>query len=380
MCGIVAGFNKAKDINEEVLLQFEDQSSRGTNGFGSLFINKDGKFTVSRATGQIKAIIDAYRTPAKMMIFHHRMPSSSKNKISQTHPIRITSGDLKHEYYFVHNGTIRNDKERKEYHEKELGYKYSTEVEENGWYDKKEIMYNDSEVLAYDIARFIEGQTTEIKTAASAAFIVAQVSKKTQKVTKIFYGRNFGNPLNLAKTRDYIFLSSEGKGEPIKENMLYSFKLDDYKIVKKKMTIPTSTFESDNDVEEHKGNATPKTIGFNDDPDDFGSYHIAKGKTNRYPIDDDWMTWEEEEDLNKYFNACQLELDNLKDIVTEAGGEELYMIDVEDTIKNIAINLSQGVDYARRLKASEYAQSETDEVEEIKEDKAIVLPTKTSAK
>lgn len=347
MCGIVAGFNKDQDVNEDVLLQFEDQSNRGTRGFGSLVIKEDGTFDVWRATGQIKAILDVKLNPTKALIFHHRQPSSSDNKISQTHPIKIASGDLKHDYYFVHNGVIYNDDERKKHHEDDLGYKYSTDHEADGWYGKKETKYNDSEVLGYDIARFIEGQTKEIKTAGSAAFIMAQVDKKKQKITKIFYGRNAANPLKLAKSRGFLFLSSEGKGEAIKEDMLYSFSLDDFKISKKKMAIPATRPVDSTKAEEKEEEETKSKGG----PIHKNTYEGHGGNFSSYNYDDDtWMTWEEEQDSDKFFNYIEMELDNLKETIREATGvEDLYLVDTEDIVKNIGMNIALAVEHARDL-------------------------------
>lgn len=385
MCGIVAAFDKKKDVNEDVLLQFEDQSSRGTNGFGSMFIDDKGKFNIMRATGQIKAILDIKLAPTKMLIFHHRQPSSSKNKISQTHPIKISAGDLKHDYYIVHNGVIHNHEERKKVHNDELGYVYSTEVEGEGWGGKKESMYNDSETLGYDIARFIEGQDNKIETVGSAAFIMAQIDKKSEKVLKVFYGRNNGNPLKLAKSRDFLFLSSEGKGEEIKPDMLYSFSPDDFKITKKKMAISTYRTVVSNDGkdkgDETKPKGTVKQIGFNsynyDDDDYYGGYGRTYG---RGVADDEWMSFEEEEELDKYFNAAQLELDNLREAIKEAThGEELYLLDTEDIVKNIAVNVARGVEYARNLKISEYMASPEDDGA-IREGETVELPEKTASK
>lgn len=381
MCGIVAGFSKKQNINEEVLIQFEDQSSRGTNGFGSIFLDEKGKFSIYRATGQIKAILDVKLKPTKALIFHHRMPSSSKNKISQTHPIKISSGDLKHDYYFVHNGVIRNEDERKKVHNDELGYNYSTEVEHDSWYDKKEIMFNDSEVIGYDIARFIEDQTKIIEAAGSVAFIMTQVDKKSQVVKQIFYGRNSGNPLKLAKTRDYIFLSSEGKGDDIKEDTLYSFKLNDYKITKKKMVIPTISY-TDAVEEDKKDKEEEKSKGIIVEKESFTDYDDRGWKNLRsaHNYDDEWMNFEEEQEVDKYFNAATMELDNLREIIAEAKGDELYLIDTEDIVKNIAIQVSRGVEYARNLKISEYIADQEDELVIDKTGADLKLPEKTSSK
>lgn len=400
MCGIVAAFNKNKDVNEDVLLQFEDQSSRGTNGFGSIFLDEEGKFNIMRATGQIKAILDIKLQPTKMLIFHHRQPSSSKNKISQTHPILISSGDLKYEYYIVHNGVIYNDDERKKYHEKELGYKYSTDVEISGWYGEKETMYNDSEILGYDIARFIEGQTDKIETAGSAAFIMVQVTKKDQRIRKVFYGRNESNPLKLAKSRDYLFLSSEGKGEDIKPDMLYSFSPDNFKITKRKMAIPSSRIQSNEPADkDHKKDESKDEVILKRTSFDKYNRDVPYDRTisSYQDPNEEWMSFEEEEELEKYFTSAHRELDELLEDIKDSKGEQIYLIDSEEAIRNIAINISQGLEYARQLKIANYmANSEDDgtvrEIEEdypgqekdskkiLEEGETVELPEKTSAK
>lgn len=411
MCGIVAAFNKNAEVNEEVLLQFEDQSSRGTNGFGSIFINEDGTFSIQRATGQVKAIIDVKLKPTNSLIFHHRQPSSSKNKISQTHPIKISTGSLKHDYYIVHNGIIRNDKERKKIHNDEHGYAYSTEAEETGWYDKKEIMYNDSETLGYDLARFIEGQDNKVMSIGSAAFIITQVDKKTQKITKIFYGRNSGCPLKLAKTRDYLMLSSEGKGEMVKEDMLYSFKLDDFKIDKKKM--PFQTWETTTTVSKKDDKKDTKVTGFgyNDDDDDdmpasgstrkywngydgYRSYDGMNRVDYEYPgaYDDEWMEWEDEKEFDSHFDDIDAELEAVKESIKSAKtGEELYLVDTEGIIRAIAVSLSKAIEHARSARIKGYLDSDaeataiekqfSDDVKgETIEAEVVELPQKLSSK
>ena len=231
MCGLIGMFNfvitnkktktktKTKPVNEEVIEQLEDQISRGREGFGILMINKKNEIELKRATEISKALIDLYMTESPMIIMHHRNPTSSDNKLSQTHPILVSDGSLEHDYYVIHNGIISNADNLKEEHEK-LGFIYNTTRTNN--FNREE--FNDSESLAIEIAMYIEKQTKEISTEGSAAFIAIQVNKKTKKATNIFFGRK-NNPLKLAGRQGEIRLSSEGKGEEILENTLYKFNI-----------------------------------------------------------------------------------------------------------------------------------------------------------
>ena len=383
MCGIVAAFSKKANVNNEVLLQFEDQSSRGTNGFGSIFLDEDGEFSLDRSTGQIKAIIDIKLKESKQIIFHHRTPSSSKNKISQTHPILIKSGDLKHQYFIVHNGVIYNSDERKKYHEDELGYVYSTHAEEKAWGDTKEWMYNDSETLGYDIARFIEGQTTKIKSAGSAAFILARVSRKTGKINRVYYGRNTGNPLMLKSNgKTKLSLSSEGKGSMVKEDKLYSFALKDYKVTKKKMSVPTSipmtkVEEEEAKTEENKSKgvavsynpATPNKVTYAPAP----SYYEDKWKDYDQPARgyvDDMMDPDDAAEVETEMDAARTEIESLSDEILDSyNGQELYLVDVEGTVRRIAQSLAKAVQIAQEAKTRAYFDEEDEALAMLEDEK-----------
>jgi len=242
MCGIIASFNYDKNkkipVNRFIVNQYQKQIQRGTQGFGVMMIDEKNKIRIERSVRDSKAIADIYLNPTQKMIFHHRLPSSSENTIKQTHPIEIDNGSLKDKYFVIHNGVIQNASERLQYQSKELGFDITTHEDD---------MANDSEALAIDIARFIEKQTNKIKSAGSAAFIAIRVDKETNEVKKIYYGRN-NNPLKLAMTRGSIKISSEGPGVKIKEDMLYGFDLENYKISKTKMAIPESMVEEKEEI------------------------------------------------------------------------------------------------------------------------------------
>ena len=132
MCGLIGMFNfiitdkktkkktKTEPVNDEVIEQLEDQISRGNEGFGILMIDKKNEIELKRATEIAKALLDLYRKESTMIIMHHRNPTSSDNKISQTHPILVSDGSLKYNYYVIHNGIISNADNLKEEHEKFL--------------------------------------------------------------------------------------------------------------------------------------------------------------------------------------------------------------------------------------------------------------------
>jgi uncharacterized protein YfkK (UPF0435 family) len=186
---------------------------------------------------------DMHHDPVNMMILHHRQPTATDNKIAQTHPIEVDSGSLKHKYLVIHNGVIHNDDELKKEHE-DLGFIYTTQDDDR---------FNDSECVAIEVGRFIEGQTEKVEIQGSCAFVALQINKKTNKAEKIFFGRNEDNPLHMAKTRGKMILSSEGPGDDVTPFKLYSCKLDaEMNLEKRKMPfkakeitiIPAATVRS----------------------------------------------------------------------------------------------------------------------------------------
>ena len=238
MCGIIGAFNhgeNTKPVNEDILDILQDQISRGKEGFGISFISKDKKVDTKRTTLTAKAIIDLYQksNQSPMAIMHHRMPTSSENKISQTHPIKVENNSLKYKYLVIHNGVVRNcDTLRKKH--KTLGFIYTT-TRMKKWFQTEEEEYNDSEAFAIELARYVENQTEEMNIMGSVAFIALQINKNENTVKKVFFGRNESNPLKLSTSKGKIRLSSEGKGDNIKPFHLYSFTLANFKITKQKL-------------------------------------------------------------------------------------------------------------------------------------------------
>jgi len=228
MCGIVAAFKTkpnqeldTKDVNEAIVNQYEDQYKRGTEGYGILaWNNKTKKPVLKRATEAAKFMFDLHAKSFPMMIIHHRNPTSSDNLVNQTHPLFVSHESLEFDYYLVHNGVITNANALILGHNA-MGIKYRTLYRKH-WIASTEEKFNDSESLAVEVALYIEGKTKRIGTLGAAAFISVQVDKTTGKVNRIYFGRK-NNPLNMAKSRTELYLSSEGKGSSIEEEVLYSF-------------------------------------------------------------------------------------------------------------------------------------------------------------
>lgn len=228
MCGIIAAFHTGKespDANDWALKTFENQYKRGIEGFGIVGWTPDEpKIEIHRACEPAKFMFDihAYRFP--MLMVHHRTPTSTENKLDQTHPIRVSNGSLKHDYLVIHNGILYNHKAIHDKHVNELGFIYSTEYKDKKLSFEK---YNDSEVLAIELAMVIEGQKKALEVDGSAAFIALQIDKATDKVLKVYFGRNDKNPLNMGKSRNganhKIHLSSMGEGDEVQADILYSF-------------------------------------------------------------------------------------------------------------------------------------------------------------
>lgn len=240
MCGIIGYINKDKPANDEVLTQFQRQLSRGKEGFGLISIELDGTYKVERSVEQIKATVDMKLSQSPIMLFHHRMPTSTPNEIEQTHPIFVSHDELTYDWYIVHNGVISNSDDTREMHENDLGYVYTTKKEEKyriGFrgtsYRSYSARHNDSEPLAIETARYLEGLSEEISTEGRAAFGAAKIDKKTNKVISVLFGRIDGSPMLVASQKDGVLFASEAHdGEQMEELLAIEIPLTDIKKTK----------------------------------------------------------------------------------------------------------------------------------------------------
>lgn len=224
MCGIIFAFDyKGRSVNNGVLNQFDAQRRRGTQGFGLWDGTRDNIVRSTTEDGILKWLVEKN---SHMILFHHRFPTSTDNTKNTTHPIS-TKTHFKYEYITVHNGHISNSWGLKSDHE-ELGIKYSSIQGHR---------FNDSEALAWDVALYLEGKQDKLKAVGAMAFITIKL--KDGKPLKMYFGRNT-NPLNMLDVEEGICLSSEGPGDEIKSNTLYTFDYKTHKITDKFLGMPSS--------------------------------------------------------------------------------------------------------------------------------------------
>jgi glucosamine 6-phosphate synthetase-like amidotransferase/phosphosugar isomerase protein len=153
------------------------------------------------------------------MLFHHRLPTSTKNTFNSAHPIKIAKKN--NNYYLIHNGIISNVESI--YNKYKDTNKLTTQV---GQY------FNDSEMLLWELSALLEKEIEikDFKVNGSYAFIVLKTDKNNKPIS-LYFCRN-GNPLKMHYDSEYFSLSSEGEGSDIEYKTLYRYDYKDSTITK----------------------------------------------------------------------------------------------------------------------------------------------------
>lgn len=319
MCGIVAKIKREQDgvsTSSDILTMFNVQKNRGQRGFGYVSFDKNvNSWKRAEYLGDIeKAIMLDH---SRSIIFHHRLPTSTPNLADSTHPIYISHDELAHDYYFVHNGVITNDEVLHGEHVA-LGYEYGTTVDtitRTKYHEYTETCYNDSEALAIDVCRFIEGKQLDIKAIGSIAFIALQVNKKTGVAMRVFFGRN-SNPLNIEFTTNELVLRSEGSKETTKPNKMYCLDIKSWEVtvedvaIGKEYVYPSTTYK------------TPQTMpdSFNYDDYDYDYGYGVKQPTSTIDISDDTdeqLTMFQTEEIRKLDDKIDAIQNQIEDLNSE---------------------------------------------------------------
>lgn len=271
MCGIVYAHDfEGKSVNNGVLNTFDKQRGRGTQGFG-LF---DGKFNnIVRSTTEDKILNWLCKYNSHLILFHHRLPTSTDNTKSTAHPFATKDHFGKTQYIMVHNGHISNSQELKTAHER-LGITYHS-TQPDG-------RFNDSEALLWDLALYLEGKQDDLKAEGAMAFICIKLIGP--RLDKLYFGRNT-NPLNMLKVKQGILLSSQGEGEPIDPHSLYCFNYKLKRLTSKVLSMPSYSYAD-------RSYTHPKPYKYEEDEDD-----------KLIEPDDDWETPEVEELVMQYLSA-----------------------------------------------------------------------------
>lgn len=243
MCGIVTVFAQ-KNATKTVLDAYRAQAARGSDGFG--FVSYDGKNMHHRRSTTYSKIAKAVEsTAASMVMFHHRLPTSTPNVAESNHPIKVENSALLYTYYVVHNGIISNDRTRRVEHER-LGFPYTTRLlngyctSRGTWYMSGDDKVNDSEALAIDLALFIEGKIESVKAEGSAAYCVVQ-TYKNGTVRRVYYGRNSGNTLYVGKKHGEKVISSQDytkRGALVTSGIMYELTSKGHVVGERKCVVP----------------------------------------------------------------------------------------------------------------------------------------------
>lgn len=210
MCGIVFkhNFDVKKPVNNDILQQYDKQHTRGQRGFGVF----DGQYMhIIREASEDNILKWLVKKDSNLILFHHRLPTSTVNVARAAHPFSTKKHFGKTEYILVHNGIIRNADDLWAEHIAK-GIHYTSLLED--------LSFNDSEALMWDLALTLEGKQPKMKAYGDMAFIC--MKKVNGKLVDMLFGRNV-RPLNMQRQRGSIALSSEGEGACITQDTLYTF-------------------------------------------------------------------------------------------------------------------------------------------------------------
>ncbi|HEY1645031.1 MAG TPA: hypothetical protein VGF75_01445 [Candidatus Saccharimonadales bacterium] len=210
MCGIVSKLNfDGSAVNNDILEQYDAQKDRGTQGFG-LFDGQE--MHLIRTASEDKILKWLCRYDSNFILFHHRWPTSTINVARAAHPMSTGKYFGKKQYVMVHNGVIRNADELYVDHQ-ESGIEYRTML--------PDLTFNDSEALLWDLALTLEGKQKKLKTEGNMAFVILELENR--KLLKMHFGRSTSRPLRMYRDKETLELSSEGRGDNIEINTLYSY-------------------------------------------------------------------------------------------------------------------------------------------------------------
>lgn len=200
--------------------RYKKQKNRGARGFGFIAVHEGKIVEIERfeLEGDMEKAIESRKESE--ILFHHRLPTSTPNHRDATHPIAVINDELEHNYYLAHNGVLRNEDKLRPIHEG-LGYEYTTVIQEittiktkKGKKETVKEYFNDSESLAIEVARYLDGKSKKIDAIGTIAFICYETDKE-DNILKIHYGRNAGNPLVVEHNGDLMFIKSEGDNKDL---------------------------------------------------------------------------------------------------------------------------------------------------------------------
>ena len=344
MCGIVyCESRNGGSVQKAVLKRYRKQAHRGKQGFAFLPIRDKIIGTIERAEGESEILEKLKNELADKILFHHRFPTSTINLAEVTHPICVKSDLLEYNYFVVHNGVLQNELELKKKFELE-GFVYNTviktatrhEVAGKMYYGNEVETFNDSESLAIDLAKYLDGKSKSLLSRGSIAFICVKTDKQGNAI-ELFFGRNEGNPLFIEDNNNVFSLKSEGSGKSIEPDRLYHYSLQDDKreIYYRDLAIgeyynkklPVKYFPADK----------PRVIDITEYEDDIYSVRSPYKRNSRGELVDDFS---ERQDRSEDFETDQHGIikhlkDNLCDDLDDIPSPSNAVIDLYEDLAKI---------------------------------------------
>lgn len=260
-----------------VLKRFNKQRGRGVKGFGYAPINNGRLAEVERfeTEADMEKSLKSRKEP--FILFHHRQPTSTPNFKDMAHPIEVENKELgENKFIVVHNGVIRNEDELKKKHEK-LGYQYTTHLIErvvvetrSGKQETKTESFNDSEAFAIELARYLTGKSDKIDCLGTIAFIAFEVDKK-DKLVRTHYGHNAGNPLKIEDNNALFFIKSEGEGETVPVDTIFTIDESNGQLSSKKEDIGRVGYTPAKATPVHGQQRMGFGANYQDPDDEFGA-------------------------------------------------------------------------------------------------------------
>ena len=212
MCGIIGVFVKdSTKIAERLALIYENQRERGRDGAGYAIRQPDGSMHRCRFRNPSKALkflAEENLQVGTLVMFHHRISTSTPNLPAFNHPISNEVGDM----YLIHNGHISNYAS--------LFSKYGREHQFEtilGDEESKKWQITDSEVLIHSFEEKQPQNGIELAVKALAeecegSYAVAFMLKAESRILLL---RNF-NPLTIFSDADgniwFASVLPKGKG------------------------------------------------------------------------------------------------------------------------------------------------------------------------
>jgi len=221
MCGIIGCVvRKPAVIMKQIKLIYKNQKDRGSDGCGmSIYHSHSNKITRVRKQNLKSIFKKEYFNSIKkddLVLFHHRLPTSTPNIPECNHPICNEDKSI----HLIHNGWVSNSEEQYE-RLKTKSHNFETEVIIQKVYRIKDKIYfgeidsdaeiTDSEILVHLLEKFSKGNNylegiKRVIRVARGSFTFAFMVKS---IPKIWLYKGHNGLYVYQDTNNNIFFSSE---------------------------------------------------------------------------------------------------------------------------------------------------------------------------